>query len=134
MEFHEENSRIFAGKPCPVSGNRRQRRQGKMPPVHVLLRKKRKTLVLHQQHKRVYKDMQVNPEIEVSVSDASYAWIRLHGKAVFEDNMEIKEACMENPIVKGQYSTADNPIFVVFYLEDPHGMIADFSGNPPYEF
>ncbi|MFR2649457.1 MAG: pyridoxamine 5'-phosphate oxidase, partial [Blautia coccoides] len=36
--------------------------------------------------------------------------------------------------VKGQYSTADNPIFVVFYLKDPHGMIADFSGNPPYEF
>ena len=84
--------------------------------------------------KEVYKDMQVNPEIEVSVSDASYAWIRLHGKAVFEDNMEIKEACMENPIVKGQYSTADNPIFVVFYLKNPHGMIADFSGNPPYEF
>ena len=43
---------FFAGKPCPVSGNRRQRRQGKMPPVHVLLRKKRKLLVLHQQHKR----------------------------------------------------------------------------------
>lgn len=21
-----------------------------------------------------------------------------------------------------------------FYLEDPHGVIADFSGNPPYEF
>ena len=68
------------------------------------------------------------------MSDASYAWIRLHGKAVFEDNMEIKEACMETPSVKGQYSTADNPIFVVFYLKDPHGMIADFSGNPPYEF
>ena len=39
-----------------------------------------------------------------------------------------------NPIVKGQYNTADNPIFVVFYLENPHGVIADFSGNPPYEF
>ena len=22
----------------------------------------------------------------------------------------------------------------VFYLENPHGVIADFSGNPPYEF
>lgn len=32
------------------------------------------------------------------------------------------------------YQTADNPIFEVFYLEDPHGIIADFSGNPPYEF
>ena len=28
----------------------------------------------------------------------------------------------------------DNPIFEVFYIENPHGVIADFSGNPPYEF
>ena len=48
--------------------------------------------------------------------------------------MEVKEACMANPIVKGQYAEAANPIFEVFYLEDPHGVIADFSGNPPYEF
>lgn len=34
---------------------------------------------------------------------------------------------MNNPIVKGQYQTADNPIFEVFYLENPHGLIADFS-------
>ena len=52
----------------------------------------------------------------------------------FENNMEVKEGCMNNPIVKGQYQTADNPIFEVFYLENPHGVIADFSGNPPYQF
>lgn len=84
--------------------------------------------------KDVYKDMQKNPEIEISVSDETYAWIRLNGKVVFEDNMEIKEATMANPIVKGQYQTADNPIYEVFYLEAPHGIIADFSGNPPYQF
>lgn len=84
--------------------------------------------------KDVYKDMQKNPYIEVSVSSPSYEWIRLHGKAVFENNMAAKELCMQNPIVKGQYQTADNPIFEVFYLDDAHGVIADFSGNPPYEF
>ena len=84
--------------------------------------------------KDVYKDMQNNPEIEISVSSPSYAWLRLHGKAIFENNMSVKEGCMLNPIVKGQYQTADNPIFEVFYLENPHGVIADFSGNPPYEF
>ena len=73
--------------------------------------------------KDVYKDMQANPEIEISVSSPEYAWIRLHGKAVFE-----------NPIVKGQYGEATNPIFEVFYLDNAHGVIADFSGNPPYEF
>lgn len=84
--------------------------------------------------KDVYKDMQANPEIEVSVSDPTYAWLRLHGTAVFENNMEVKEGAMNNPIVKGQYETADNPIFEVFYIQDAHGIIADFSGNPPYEF
>ena len=84
--------------------------------------------------KDVYKDMQQNPEIEISVSSPAYAWIRLNGKAVFENNMAAKEMCIANPIVKGQYQTSDNPIFEVFYLENPHGVIADFSGNPPYEF
>ena len=84
--------------------------------------------------KDVYKDMQANPEVEVSVSSPEYAWIRLHGKAVFEDNLEVKKGALENPIVKSQYDTPENPIFEVFYLEDPHGIIADFSGNPPYLF
>lgn len=59
--------------------------------------------------KDVYKDMQANPEIEISVSSPEYAWIRLHGKAVFENNMAAKEMCIRNPIVKGQYQTAANP-------------------------
>lgn len=84
--------------------------------------------------KDVYKDMLENPEIQISVSSPKYEWIRLSGKAVFENNMEVKKICIENPIVKGQYKTADNPIFEVFYIENPHGVIADFSDNPPYEF
>lgn len=84
--------------------------------------------------KDVYKDMQANPEIEVTVSSPSYAWLRLHGAATFENNRAVKEGAMENPIVKSQYQTADNPIFEVFYIKDPHGVIADFSGEPPYEF
>ena len=56
------------------------------------------------------------------------------GKAVFENNMAAKEMCIQNPIVKGQYGEASNPIFEVFYLEDAHGVISDFSGNPPFAF
>ncbi len=78
--------------------------------------------------------MQANPEIEVSVSSPTYAWIRLNGKVVFENNMAVKEECMNNLIVKGQYNSANNPIFEVFYLENAHAVIADFSGNPPKEY
>lgn len=48
--------------------------------------------------------------------------------------MAVKEMCIQNPIVKGQYQTADNPIFEVFYLANAHAVIADFSGNPPQEY
>ena len=48
--------------------------------------------------KDVYKDMLANPEVEVSVSSPEYAWIRIHGKAVFEDNKSVKEGCMNNPL------------------------------------
>lgn len=72
--------------------------------------------------KDVYKDMQKNPYIEISIASPQYAWLRLNGKVVFEENKEIKEAYMNNPIIK------------VFYLENPHGTIADFSGKEPYVF
>lgn len=84
--------------------------------------------------KDVYAQLQKNPYVEVTVSSPEYAWIRLNGKAVFENNMAVKEGCMANPIVKGQYQTADNPIFEVFYLTEAKAIIADFSGNPPKEY
>jgi len=84
--------------------------------------------------KDVYKDMQANPYVELSVSSPSYAWIRLSGKAVFEKTMAAKEMCMANPIVKGQYGDASNPIFEVFYLAEARAVLADFSGNPPQEY
>lgn len=84
--------------------------------------------------KDVYKDMQANPEIEVCVATPASQWLRMHGKATFENNAAVKERAMESPIIKGQYQTADNPIFEVFYIGNVHGIIADFSGNPPYEF
>lgn len=78
--------------------------------------------------------MQANPNVEISVSSPAYAWIRLNGTAVFENNMDAKEMCISNPIVRGQYGEASNPIFEVFYLADAHAVIADFSGNPPQEY
>ncbi len=84
--------------------------------------------------KDVYQDIQKNPMVEFSVSSSTYAWIRLNGEVVFENNMAVKEDCMNNPIVKGQYETAENPIFEVFYLKNAKAVIADFSGNPPVEY
>nr|WP_320027179.1 pyridoxamine 5'-phosphate oxidase family protein [uncultured Acetobacterium sp.] len=83
--------------------------------------------------KEVYTEMQQNPHVEVCISSPDYVWLRLSGKAIFENNMSVKEAMMENPIIKGQYQTADNPLLEAFYLEDATAVIADMSGNPPKE-
>lgn len=83
--------------------------------------------------KDVYKDMQENPNIEVCISSPQYQWIRISGKAVFVNDPVIKAAALENPIVKANYETPENPAFEVFYLENAHAVIADFSGNPPQE-
>lgn len=84
--------------------------------------------------KEVFADMQGNPYIEVCVSNQDFAWIRLNGKAVFQNDMDVKQACMDNPIVKQQYQTADNPIFEVFYLAEAKATIADFTGKPPRQY
>ena len=57
----------------------------------------------------VYKDMQGNPEIEISVSSPEYAWIRLHGKAVFENNMAAKEMCIQKPHREGPVRRSHQP-------------------------
>ena len=84
--------------------------------------------------KDVYREMKENPRVEISVSSATFSWIRLNGQVVFENNLSIKEDCMNIPTVKGVYETPDNPIFEVFYLENTKAIIADMSGNAPKEY
>ena len=84
--------------------------------------------------KDVYKDIKANPHVEISAFNPTYTWIRLSGKAVFENNMAVKEGCMKNQIVQNIYQTADNPIFEVFYLDGASAVVADFSGNSPKEY
>jgi len=108
--------------------------KAKCRPFMFCFEKEGKLWFCTNEQKDVYLDLQENASVELSVSSPEYAWIRLHGDAVFEENMDVKEACMNNPIVKGQYQTADNPIFKVFYLKNVKAVIADFSGNPPKEY
>lgn len=108
--------------------------KAKCRPFMFCLEREGKLWFCTNNRKEVYRDMQENPWVEVSVSSPDFAWLRLSGRAVFQDDRAVKEGCMENPIVKSQYQTADNPIFVVFYLEEARAVLADFSGNPPRTF
>lgn len=55
--------------------------------------------------KEVYAELMKNPSIELTASSPSFAWIRLSGETVFENNMDVKKACMEVELIKGIYQT-----------------------------
>lgn len=82
--------------------------------------------------KPVFKQIQGNPFVEICSCGENFSWIRLSGKVVFSQDMNLKNKVFEvSPVVKSVYKTADNPAFELFYLEDAEAVITDFSGNPP---
>lgn len=85
--------------------------------------------------KNVYDEIKANPYVEVCVSTTKFEWIRLSGKAVFKNDIDVKEKVITaSPLVKNIYKNASNPKFEVFYLDEAKAIIADFSGNPPKEY
>ncbi len=70
--------------------------------------------------KAVYRQMQANPNVEISATSPSMEWIRLSGQAVFEANRDVKQKAFELlPMLANIYKGgADDPTFEVFYLGD----------------
>lgn len=107
----------------------------KVRPFQFMLEKGGKLYFCTSNQKDVFSQLKKCPFVEITTSSRTFAWIRLSGKAVFSDDMEIKKAIIEsNGLVKSLYETAENPIFELFYLDGAKAVIADFSGNPPKEY
>ena len=82
--------------------------------------------------KDVYKHMERNPCIEICAVKPDTTTLRLSGKALLEDNREIKERILtEQPLIRNIYGTADNLGFTSFCLEHGSYVIFDLCGNPP---
>ena len=106
----------------------------KVRPFQFMLERDGKLWFCTNSQKDVTAQLRRNPWLELCVADKAFAWMRLSGRAVFEDNRGIKEAVLaHSELVKSLYGTADNPIFEVFRLAEAHAVFADFSGNPPRE-
>ncbi|WP_042274306.1 pyridoxamine 5'-phosphate oxidase family protein [[Clostridium] dakarense] len=85
--------------------------------------------------KDVYKEIENNPYVELTSSSSKFAWIRLSGKAIFSNNVDVKTKVIESSeLVKSIYQSAKNPDFEVFHLEGAKAVISDFSGEPPKEY
>ena len=83
-------------------------------------------------NKDVFKQLQANPAVEICAVKQDMTWLRLTGKMALADDMAVKERVLAaQPLIKGIYGSADNPVFASLCLEHGEYVIADFSGNPP---
>ena len=85
--------------------------------------------------KPMYKELEANPNFEMTAATPEFQWIRIAGKVEFVDDLEIKQKVIDaNDLVKALYESGDNPIFEVFTIAKGKATIADFSGEPPKTF
>jgi len=104
-------------------------------PFQFMLERDGKLYFSTSNQKELYRQIEEYPYVEISTSSPKFEWIRLSGKVVFSNDMDIKKAIIEHSgIVKSVYQTAENPVFEIFYLEDAKAVIANFAGNPPKEY
>lgn len=79
--------------------------------------------------KNVFKQILVNPNIEIS-SMVGYKWIRLEGKLVVDERIEAKGAMLEsNPSLRSMYNENDG-IFEVLYFTEATAKICSFTSEP----
>lgn len=107
----------------------------KVRPFQFMIEQDGKLYFCTNNEKIVYSEIQNQPYVELCTSSPTFTWIRLSGKAVFSNDMTIKEKIIaSSPLVKQLYKVASNPIFEIFYLDEAKAVISDFSGNPPKDF
>jgi uncharacterized pyridoxamine 5'-phosphate oxidase family protein len=82
--------------------------------------------------KDVYKQMVKNPDVEMSAMGPNGTWLRLCGKAVFDESREAKaQAFAESAMLLQIYPKgADEEIFITFYLKDAEATLYSFAEAP----
>lgn len=68
-------------------------------------------------HKDVYKQMQVNPQVEI-VASTKKNWLRFYGTAVFEETTTIADGILEGSKMKKIYNEETGKKLAVFHLEN----------------
>lgn len=103
--------------------------KAKCRPFMFLLEKEGKLFFCTNNKKEVYKEMKKNPYIEICTSAKDFTWIRISGKAVFTQDRKMREECVNVPMIKNIYHSADNPIFEVLYIDDAKIKLLDVTGT-----
>lgn len=127
IQFISENPNLFF---ATVENN-----LPKVRPFQFMFAEGEKIYFCTSNQKEVFKQIEVNLNIELSTMSPQFEWLRLNGKVKFISDLEIKNKIINTShLVKSIYKTGDNPSFEAFYIENWKAVIADFSGNPPKNY
>ncbi len=81
-------------------------------------------------YKPSYQQLNKNPNFELSALRNEDEWIRLSGKAVFDDDEKAINAAFEKlPHLRDVYDKEDGPKLAVFYADEIEAVISDLSGK-----
>lgn len=80
--------------------------------------------------KDIYKELMVNPHVEISAMDKKGGWIRLRATLVRDDRDEVREAMLNDPTgPSGLYKVGDG-LFEVLRMEEVSCYRHSFYGKP----
>ena len=80
-------------------------------------------------HKASYKQLQVNPNVEICTLSKSGKWIRIKGTAVFDDDpAAVKKAFETLPLLANMYNEKTGQVLGLLYLTNGEAEIADMKG------
>ncbi len=82
--------------------------------------------------KDVYKQLQQNPDIEISDMGKNDTWLRIRGRIAFDETREAKvQAFEQSPNLLRIYPKgADDEIFVTFYFTEATATLFSFTAAP----
>lgn len=70
-------------------------------------------------HKNVYEELKLNPNIQICAMISDEKWLRISSKAIFDESAEAKEeAFIVSPSLAEIYETPADKRFEVFYLTE----------------
>lgn len=104
--------------------------QPRVRPFGAVFEYEGKLYIVTNNTKQCYKQMEVNPKVEISAMNKKGQWIRITGEVANDDRREVKQLALEtNPSLKSMYSV-DDGIFAVLYFTKGIAVISSFSAEP----
>lgn len=81
-------------------------------------------------HKASYSQLLANPNCEICACSADESWIRIKGRAVFDNRPEVHAAAFEtSPRLKKVYNQETGYKLAAFYLDDIDAELQDLKGH-----